>query len=166
MGFLDSIKSMFGGSDEPEAPKSERKPEPAPERTPEPSMSSKADIMMLEFLKRQGLVPNVDEEGGYIYFKYQMLDFAYRSSGSDQNFISVMLPWIFEYEEEQRGVVLEAINKMNLLLKTAKFFTIDGDVYITAEGVLDTTPNLDSFVPRMIDLLLAAREEFYKELKS
>ena len=166
MGFFDSIKSMFGGSDEPEAPKPERKPEPAPEPTPEPSMTSRADVMMLDFLKRQGLVPNVDAEAGYIFFKYQMLDFAYRSSGTDQNFISIVLPWIKEFEEEQRGMVLEAVNKMNIMLKTAKFFVTKDDVCVCAEGVLDTTPDLDSFVPRLIELLLNSREEFYKELKS
>jgi len=184
MGLLDKLKALFGadtpdGGDSPKKPdptpqsqpKPESKPElirkPEPKPTPTPSSEnqpSTADRLMLEFLEEQGYIHKVLEDGD-IQFKYQKLTFLYMSSNKDDLYFHLALPCVHEFEEDQRSVIIEATNKLNNDMKVAKYIVTDDDVWITAESLLDSTPKLEDFVPRFIDLLYNARKELYRELE-
>lgn len=164
MSLLDTLKTLFGGSSS-DSSSNNPKPDPTPERKPTPPSSpSDIDKLVIEFLKSQGLMPETLENGDTV-FKYQMLTFIYFSSKNDTEFIHMALPGIHDFTDDTRSAVLEVINKLNFQLKVAKLIATDDDVWVSAEGMIDSTPNLEDFVPRMLDLLTRTRDLFYKELQ-
>lgn len=178
MGLLDLIKALLGNtnpkseatSSRPETnekpARTEKPVEPKePARPQEENVPSVADQLMLQFLKDQGLQPHVQDDGD-ILFKYQMMTFIYFASHEDINYFRLGLPFIYEFSEETRPVILAAANKLNCMAKCAKFVVTDDNVWITVDTLLDSTPKLEDFVPRLLELLIAIRQEFYKELTS
>jgi hypothetical protein len=121
----------------------------------------KTSEMVLNYLKEQGLCPQVDDDGDII-FKYQMLTFIYFENDEDEKFFRLALPGIYDVTEDNRISVLEAVNEVNKRLKVAKAFIPDDDVWVSAETLMDDTPELDDFVPRILNILLGSRQKFYE----
>ena len=48
--------------------------------------------MVLDFLRKQGFCPEVDENNGNILFKYQMAGFLYINNDEDQEFFQLIMP--------------------------------------------------------------------------
>ena len=117
--------------------------------------------MVLNYLKEQGLCPQVDDDGDII-FKYQMLTFIYFENDEDEKFFRLALPGIYDVTEDNRISVLEAANEVNKRLKVAKVFIPNNDVWVSAETLMDDTPELDDFVPRILNILLGSRQTFYE----
>ena len=169
MGLTDLFKILFGSNDQKNTkdypmPDAKAGAEPVSDAAQEEStVQSTADKLMLEFLQTQGFQPHV-ESNGDIVFKYQMVTFIYFASHDDDSFFRLALPSIQEFSEETRPVILAAANKLTCMAKCAKVLVMDDDVWISVEALLDSTPKLEDFVPRMMDLLLGIRQAFYKEL--
>ena len=123
----------------------------------------KTSEMVFEYLKSQGLVPKIDEDNDII-FKYQMLTFIYFNNDDDEQFFRLALPGIFDVTEENRTTVLEAMNEVNKRMKVVKAYIPREDVWIAAEIMMDSTPELDDIVPRLLNILLGARREFYDQI--
>ncbi|MBQ3732339.1 MAG: YbjN domain-containing protein [Bacteroidales bacterium] len=121
----------------------------------------KTSEMVLNYLKEQGLCPQVDDDGDII-FKYQMLTFIYFENDEDEKFFRLALPGIYDVTEDNRISVLEAANEVNKRLKVAKVFIPNNDVWVSAETLMDDTPELDDFVPRILNILLGSRQTFYE----
>jgi hypothetical protein len=121
----------------------------------------KTSEMVLNYLKEQGLCPQVDDDGEII-FKYQMLTFIYFENDEDEKFFRLALPGIYDVTEDNRISVLEAANEVNKRLKVAKVFIPNNDVWVSAETLMDDTPELDDFVPRILNILLGSRQTFYE----
>ena len=119
---------------------------------------------VFSYLKAQGLMPTEEEYG--ISFKYQMKNFIVFSDDDDENFFRLMLPGIFDVNDENRGDVLEAANMTNNDMKAVKV-TIFGDngVWVFFEQFFDSTPVFDDIIPRGINILLASQNNFYENLK-
>lgn len=180
MRLIDFILSLFGFNRQKETkdapmpnpePSAAQEPEPEPKKGNDPgteqgnnNVQSTSDKLMYEFLLEQGFQPHFNEHGD-IVFKYQMCTFIYFSSHQDDLYFRLALPFVNEFSEETRPVILAAANKMNCLVKCAKFVVTDDDVWITVDSLLDSTPKLEDFVPRLMDLLLRVRQAFYDELK-
>ena len=75
------------------------------------------------------------------------------------------MPAIFASDENNRGDVLEAINKVNLECKVIKCLLVDNEVWVASEQLLDTTPKYADIIPRTLDALLGARMGFYEHLR-
>lgn len=116
-----------------------------------------------EYLAQEGLRPQVEDFG--IYFRYQMLNFLIHWDEDDALFLKISVPSIFETDENNRGDALEALNTVNLERKVVKGFIIDNNVWITAEQLLDSTPNYDDIIPRTLTMLIQARDCFYESLR-
>lgn len=123
----------------------------------------KTSEMVFEYLKSQGLMPKIDEDNDII-FKYQMLTFIYFNNDDDEQFFRLALPGIFDVTEENRPTVLEAMNEVNKRMKVVKAYIPKDDVWIAAEIMMDSTPELDDIVPRLLNILLGARKEFYDQI--
>lgn len=81
--------------------------------------------------------------------------------------LRLMMPNIFEVTDENREVVLKALNETNSTMKVVKAYTpISDAVWIGFEVLIDSTPVLADFVPRGIKMLRAGQEHFYEVLQA
>jgi len=119
--------------------------------------------MVFNYLKSQGLMPNFDQDND-IVFKYQMFTFIFFNNDKDEQFIRLALPGIYDVTEENRYSVLEAINETNKVMKVAKLMIPRDDVWAITEIMMDSTPELDDLIPRLLNILIGARSEFYDQL--
>ena len=116
-----------------------------------------------EYLAEEGLRPQEEDYG--FYFRYQMLTFIIHWDEEDAFFLRISMPAIFASDENNRGDVLEAINKVNLERKVIKCLLVDNEVWVVSEQLLDTTPQYADIIPRTLDALLGARMGFYEHLR-
>jgi hypothetical protein len=123
----------------------------------------KTSEMVFEYLKSQGLVPKIDSDND-IVFKYQMLTFIYFNNDDDEQFFRLALPGIFDVTDENRVTVLEAMNETNRRMKVVKLYIPRDDVWAATEIMMDSTPVLDDLVPRLLNILIGARKEFYDQI--
>ena len=127
----------------------------------------KTTEMVMKFLKEQGFCPVVDEDNGNIIFKYQMSTFIFFNNDEDEEFFQLAFPNVYEFEEQNRELVLEAANKVNCSLKVAKVITPadTGSVWILFEVILDQSPEVGSIIERGLGVLQHARQSFYEALQ-
>lgn len=116
-----------------------------------------------EYLKEQGLQPKT-EEGKFIIFKYQTCTFFYDYPDDDEYYFRLVLPHIYKVNEDNREAVLEIANKLNSSYKLAKVCVHEEYVDISVEIFLDSDPVFDDMIPRVLNILLQAREEFHTEI--
>lgn len=122
--------------------------------------------MVMDFLRKQGFCPDVDEDNGNIIFKYQMCTFIFFNNDEDEEFFQLALPSIFDVTEENRELVLEAANKINSNMKVTKVIIVgDQSVWVVFENLLDQSPEVDNIIPRALSILQHARQEFYEALQ-
>lgn len=119
------------------------------------------------FLEKEGYRPQLDESDGEVTFKCEGLTYSYYPDEQDDQFFALRLPAIYDVNEENKPIVLEAIDKVNKDLKVVKLYTIaDKTVFVAFEIFMDATPDIASIAPRAIHLLAHARTAFYRELEN
>ena len=123
----------------------------------------KTSEMVLNFLRQQGFVPEVDE-GGNIDFKYQMASFVFINNDEDEEFFQLMMPCIFDVTDDNRDMVMEAANKVNRQIKVVKACVINDSVWLLFESLLDHSPEVSDIIPRALNILQGARQHFYEEM--
>ena len=113
-----------------------------------------------------GIIFNIDDDGD-LHFKYQMCDFYILDSKDDQQFLEVMLPHIWQIDNEEELFKANSIaNKLNRQRKALKVFTTDTNTILTVEMVLDKTPDVDDFMERILDILIQGRLSFAEEMRA
>lgn len=118
-----------------------------------------------EYLLNEGLRPQEEDFG--LFFRYQMLSFLIHWDKDDQHFLKISLPSIFDVDENNLVDALEAVNTVNIERKVIKALIFNKkSVWITAEQLLDTTPDYKDIIPRTLDMLLQGRECFYETLRN
>lgn len=123
----------------------------------------KTSELVLNFLRSQGFCPEV-EDNGNIYFKFQMRNFLYINNDEDNDFFQLLMPAIYEINEDNRDVALEAANKVNSGMKVAKASVINDNVWLFFEILLDQSPAIEDIFPRALEILQAAQQRFYQEI--
>lgn len=124
----------------------------------------KTSERVLEFLRSQGFCPEVDSDNGNIVFKYQMLTFLFVNNDEDSDFFQLIMPNIYDVTDDNRDIVLEAVNKTNLSLKVAKAAVLDDSVYLFFEILLDQSPEVKDIIPRALGILQGTRQSFYENV--
>ena len=124
-------------------------------------MNLKSDLF--DFLKAQGLMPEDRDYG--IFFRYQMLNFLVIIDEDDDQFLRLALPGIFDVDENNRADVLEACNRTCHRMKVSKCYVPQDDVWVAAEQLLDSDPNYEDIVPRLLNILMQSRDAFYEEIR-
>ena len=116
-----------------------------------------------KYLASEGLQPQ-ERDFGY-YFRYQMRNFFIEYDQEDEQYLRVIMPGIYEVDENNLVDVLTAANVVDRDRKVVKCFVLDGDVHVATELLIDATPNLEDIVPRALGMLIGAQECFNKALK-
>lgn len=124
----------------------------------------KTTELVLNFLRQQGFCPEVDEDNGNIWFKYQMVNFLFINNDEDEEFFQLLMPGIYDVTDDNRDVVLEAANKVNHSIKVIKACVVNDSVWLLFENLLDHTPEVDDIIPRALAILQSARQHFYQEI--
>lgn len=124
----------------------------------------KTSEKVLEFLRSQGFCPEVDSDNGNIVFKYQMLTFLFVNNDEDSDFFQLIMPNIYDVTDDNRDIVLEAVNKTNLSLKVAKAAVLDDSVFLFFEILLDQSPEVKDIIPRALSILQGTRQTFYENV--
>ncbi|MCR4922195.1 MAG: hypothetical protein K5945_10905 [Bacteroidaceae bacterium] len=125
----------------------------------------KTTEMVMDFLKKEGFCPKVDEDNGNIVFKYQMCTFLFINNDEDEEFFQLAFPGIYDVTEENRDIALEAANKVNSSIKVAKVIVPGENVWVLFEVILDQSPEVGNIIERGLSILQAARKTFYDELQ-
>ena len=114
---------------------------------------------MLEYLRSEGLQPT--EESFGITFRYQMKNFVYFNNDEDPEFFQLVMPAIYDVNDENRDFVYRAMDKMNAGVKVAKASLVnDESVWLYCEMLIDSTPVFSDLVPRALRILQHAYNQF------
>jgi len=120
--------------------------------------------LMLNYLREEGFCPKEEEFG--IAFKCEGLNFVFFYDEDDDQYFRLMMPGIFDVTEENFPEVLLAMNKVNSDMKVVKLYTpVPDAVWIGFEVLVDSTPVLEDFVPRGINMLRTAQRKFYEAIQ-
>lgn len=117
----------------------------------------------MQFLKKEGLMPEVMDNNNII-FKYQMRTFMYVENDEDASFFQLMMPAIYDVTDDNRDAVLVAANNITKGYKIVKCVVMDDNVWLSAETLLDSSPQLEDIVPRFLELLINVQQAFYNEI--
>lgn len=125
--------------------------------------------LLLDFLQDEGFRPQVDENDGEITFKCEGLTYSFMPDDNDDQYFRLMMPGIYDINDDNEYEVLKALNETNASMKVVKLYTMgeddDRDVWVAFEILADSTPELKDFVPRAISLLRAGRRDFYQRIQ-
>ena len=103
-----------------------------------------------------------------LLFTYQGGEFVIADNSSDTDFLSVMMPSILKYEEEDeetRVTLLEVCNNINDTVKVVKATIDESTVWLTTDILLCDFSDIDAILPRLLDLLHDTRYRFSHELR-
>lgn len=122
-----------------------------------------ASYLVENWLKNQGFRSARDEHG-ILRFRYQGLDMVCPGDDDDPLFLRIVMPGIYSVKGD-RAKVLEAISTICSKLKAIKaFLDDDGDLWLAIEMFVDSTPDIDDFVERCLDILVAGHRECAGEI--
>ena len=117
-----------------------------------------------QWLVSQGFQPE-ERSFGY-HFRYQMLNYYIEyDQEEDDQYLRVIMPGIYDMDENNRLEVLSAANEVDSTRKVIKCFVPDDSVHIAAELLVDQSPDLGDIIPRAIRMLQSGRDVFYEALK-
>ena len=125
----------------------------------------KTTEMVLEFLRKEGFCPDVDQDNGNIVFKFQMTTFIFVNNDADEDFFQLCMPNIYDVTDDNREMVFEAMNKVNYTLKVMKAAIIHDSVCLFFENLLDQTPDVTTIIPRALAILQGGRQVCYQEME-
>lgn len=119
---------------------------------------------MKQYLQEEGFCPKETEFG--LEFKCEGRSFVFFYDGDDDQYFRLMMPNIFDVNDENREAVMAALNEANASVKVVKAYTpIPESVWVGFEVLVDSTPVLGDIVPRGLNMLRTAQQTFYEALK-
>lgn len=120
--------------------------------------------LMKQYLQEEGFCPKEYEYG--LDFKCEGRMFTFIYDEDDEMYFRLMMPNIFEVTDENRDIVLKALNETNKNIKVVKAYTpIPQAVWIGFEVLVDSTPVLNDIVPRALSMLRSAQKAFYEAIE-
>ncbi len=96
-------------------------------------------------------------------FKYQGAGFILWNNAHDQQYLALSMPNIWAINGEELKV-LRVANKINCEIKAVKTVVRDNFVWLGVEMFIDSTPDIDDFMERILDILLESRMKFSFEM--
>ena len=118
--------------------------------------------LVKDWLRKEGFKCETDADGD-LQFKYQGLHMFFSVDKNDPLFFRILVPNIYEVENN-RAKVMEALHTITRDIKVVKAFLVEDRVWLAIEMFIDTTPDIDDFVERCLDILVASRERFVREM--
>lgn len=118
--------------------------------------------LVKDWLSNEGYKHEVDEDGD-IRFKYQGKTFFCTSDKRDEQYFRIIMPNIYQIENN-RMKVLEAVNTVSRDMKVVKAFVVEDSVWLGVEMFVDSSPEVEDFMDRCLNLLQAAFERTALEI--
>ena len=110
------------------------------------------------------------EEKDYgLTFKYQGGYFIIGNNSKDSQYFNIVMPGIFDFGDNPdvpRIKVLEALNKINADYKVVKAVCDQEDCWLTTEIFIDSTPDVEDYFERLLNILHQSRMEFFQILRN
>lgn len=122
----------------------------------------KTEDLVKQYLSSEGYRYDVDSDGD-IHFKYEGVNLFFTIDAEDQSFFRLIMPNIYEVEGN-RTKVLEAINTVCSSMKVLKAFLVNEHLWLAVELFIDSSPELDDFFPRCMNLMKHGREVIAREI--
>lgn len=96
-----------------------------------------------------------------LFFSYQGCVFIIEDDTNDKQFLRIRMPKIYTVSSDEKEKVLELVNKMNYEIKCLKA-SIDenGVVNLFTEIFVDSTPEVDDLLGRLLQIMLESRIVF------
>ena len=82
---------------------------------------------------------------------------------NDSSFLRIIMPGIYDVDGD-RTKVLEAINTISRDIKAIKAFLVNDSLWLSIEMFIDSTPDIDDFIERCLDIMIAGRQRIAKEI--
>lgn len=117
----------------------------------------------MDYLRGQGFRPELDEDGD-IRIKYQMLNFIIFDNSSDENYLQIALPFIYEASDDKLIDALLACNEVSKGRKVIKGVMINNNAWLFFEVLIDKNPDYDDIIPRGLEMLVGGRQFFYDQI--
>lgn len=96
-----------------------------------------------------------------LIFSYQGGAFVIEDDTNDKQFLRIRMPRIYTVSSDEKEKVLELVNKMNYEIKCLKAsIDEDGEVNLFTEIFVDSTPEVDDFLGRLLQIMLESRIMF------
>ena len=114
--------------------------------------------MMMEYLQKEGFMPKRESFG--LAFRYQMKNYLFLDNDDDPSFFQLVMPGICDVNDDNRARVHLAMDAMNASVKVAKASIFNDEVWLYAELLIDSTPQLGDIVPRALGILQHAYKVF------
>ena len=108
--------------------------------------------LVKQFLAKEGFKCDAVGERA-VHFKYQGMNFFCEEDTRDQSFFRLMMPNIYKIEDD-REQVLEACNTLPADMKVRKAFVEEDSVWLSIEMFLDSSPEIEDFMERCLDILI------------
>lgn len=117
-----------------------------------------------QWFKANGIIYNIDDDGD-LHFKYQMCNFYILNPKDDKMFLHIILPNIWSIDsEEERANALKVANNLNMNRKALKVFITESNTILTVEMFIDSTPDVEDFLERILDILIQGRQLFAQKM--
>ncbi|MCQ2974639.1 MAG: hypothetical protein MJ211_07485 [Bacteroidales bacterium] len=119
--------------------------------------------LMYDYLIDCNIQPEV--KNGSLIFDYEGEVFLYLNNDEDDSYFEIDLPNLYEVNSFEINKALKIINEINSGFKLVKLIESDGHIHATAQILIDSSPELDDLVPRLVHMLIGAKNEFNKYIK-
>ena len=121
-----------------------------------------ASDLVENWLKEQGFKNERDNDGD-LHFKYQGANLYCYNDDNDKQFLRIVMPGIYQIDGD-RMKVLEAISTICRNIKAIKAFLVEDHLWLAIEMFIDSTPDIDDFIERCLDILMAGRQHIAQEI--
>ena len=121
-----------------------------------------ASDLVENWLKEQGFRSERDEDGD-LRFHYEGVGLFCCKDDNDDRFLRIIMPNIYDVDGD-REKVLEAINTICRDIKAIKAFLLNDKLWLSLEMFIDTTPDIDDFIERCLDILVTGRRRIAQEI--
>ena len=117
-----------------------------------------------QWFKNNGIIYNIDEDGDQ-HFKSQTCNFYILNPKEDTMFLHIILPNIWSIDsEEERANAMQVANELNMNRKALKVFITPSNTILTVEMFIDSTPDVEDFMERILDILITGRQLFAQKM--
>lgn len=121
-----------------------------------------ASDLLENWLKNQGFKSERDSDGDLL-FRYEGLHMLCSKDDNDKQFLRLFMPGIYTVDGD-RSKVLEAINTISRDIKAVKAFLVEDKLWVSLEMFIDSTPDIDDFIERCLDIMIAAFKQIGGEI--
>ena len=96
-----------------------------------------------------------------LLFRWQGGNFVIEKDPKDKSYLQLYMPSISEVTSANKGNILTIMNEVNNQIKCVKAVLKENDVWLEIEMFIDSTPVVEDFFGRLLDILIGARLLFH-----